>query len=117
METHGFYLNKSDFRDALCLRYDWSLSNIPRQCHCGKIFSVDHAMICPTGGFPTLHHNEIRDLTASLLSEVCHSVAIEHSLQPLNGERLSPTALPMLMIVLVLMSRPEVSGRLTRIPL
>ena len=37
------------------------------------------------GGFPTIHH-EIRDLTASLLSEVCHNVAIEPHLQPLNGD-------------------------------
>jgi len=85
IELHGFYL-KSDFHDVLCLRYDWSLLNVPRHCHCGKIFSVDHAMICPTGGIPTLHHNEICNFTASLLSEVCHNVAIEPSLQPLSGE-------------------------------
>ena len=38
------------------------------------------------GGFSTIRHNEKRDLTASLLSEVCHNVAIEPHLQPLNGE-------------------------------
>ena len=27
---------------------------------------------CPIGGLPSLHHNEIRDLTANLLTEVCH---------------------------------------------
>ena len=55
-------------------------------CNCGMSFSVDHAMTCNLGGFPTIRHNEIRDLTASLLSEVCHNVAIEPHLQPLNGE-------------------------------
>ena len=40
-------------------------------------FFVDHAMTCNSGGFPTIRHYEIRDLTASLLSEVCHNVAIE----------------------------------------
>ena len=54
---------------------------VPVVCH-----SVDHAMTCNLDGFPTIRHNEIRDLTASLLSEVCHNVAIEPHLQSLNGE-------------------------------
>ena len=41
------------------------------------------------GGFPTMRHNEIRDMTASLLTEVCHNVATEPPLQPLSGETLS----------------------------
>ena len=40
-------------------------------------------MICPKGGFPTIRHN---DLTASLLTNVCHNVATEPRLQPLSGE-------------------------------
>jgi hypothetical protein len=43
-------------------------------------------MICHKGGFPTIWHNEICDLTASLLDEVCHNVGIEPSLQPLSGK-------------------------------
>ena len=54
-------------------------------CNCGMSCSVDYAMTCNLG-FPTIHHNEIRDLTASLLSEVCHNVAIEPHVQPLNSE-------------------------------
>ena len=38
------------------------------------------------GGFPIIRHNEIRDITASLLTEVCHNVATEPPLQPLTGE-------------------------------
>lgn len=34
-------------------------------------------MICPMGGFPTIRHNEVCNLTASLLSTVCHNVATE----------------------------------------
>ncbi|KAL5474024.1 hypothetical protein EMCRGX_G028596 [Ephydatia muelleri] len=41
---HGFHLNKGEFRDALCHRYDWSLTNVPQHCNCSKQFSVDHAM-------------------------------------------------------------------------
>jgi len=46
-------------------------------------------MCCSTGGFPTVRHNELRDLTASLLSKVCHDVCVEPPLQPLTGESLS----------------------------
>ena len=37
-------------------------------------------------GFPTLRHNEISDLTASLLMEVCSNVVTQPELQQLNGE-------------------------------
>jgi hypothetical protein len=46
-------------------------------------------MICHMGGFPTIRHNEIRDITASLLTEVCNNVAIEPALQPLSGENMA----------------------------
>ena len=35
--------------------------------------------------FINTHHNEVRDLTANLLSNVCHNMQIEPTLQPLNG--------------------------------
>ena len=38
-------------------------------------------MSCPKGGFPSLRHNEIWDLTANLLSKVCNNVSIEPYLQ------------------------------------
>ena len=81
---HGFHLQKGEFKDALCLRYGWSLSNTPQLCNCGKAFTVNHAMVCYMGGFPTIRHNEMRDLTASLITEVCPNVAIEPHLQPLS---------------------------------
>ena len=45
-------------------------------------------MTCHMGGYPTIRHNEIRDTTAYLLTEVCSSVATEPNLQPLSGETL-----------------------------
>ena len=54
-----------------------------------KKFSVEHALSCPRGGFPTLRHNDIRDFTADLLTHVCSNVVIEPELQPLTGESLS----------------------------
>ena len=41
--------------------------------------------ICPNGGFPTLRHNEVRDITADLLTET-YDVAVEPVLHPLDGE-------------------------------
>ena len=67
---------RAAFRDALCLHYGWLPSGLPTQCVCGKGFSVDHAMNCPTGGYPTLRHNELRDFTADALSEVCSGVCV-----------------------------------------
>ena len=49
---------------------------------------MEHAFSCPCGGFPSIHHNEIHDLIASLLSEVCCDVWVESALQPLNREPL-----------------------------
>ena len=86
LSDQGFHLNKGEFRDALCLRYGWDLSNTPRSCNCGKPFTTDHAMVCHMGGFPTIRHNEIRDITATLLTEVCSNVATEPHMQPLSGE-------------------------------
>ena len=40
------------------------------------------------GGFPSLRHNEIRDITTDLVSEVCHNVCTEPVLKPLSGENL-----------------------------
>ena len=47
---------------------------------------MEHILSCPIGGFPTIRHNEIHDVTATLLSEVCHDVAVEPHLQSLEGE-------------------------------
>ena len=77
VEEHGFALHKGAFRDALFLRYGWLPSGLPVHCVCGQGFSVDHALNCPTGGYPTLRHNELRDFTAEILSEVCADVCTE----------------------------------------
>ena len=58
------------------------------ECVCGKSFTMEHALSCQRGGFPTSRHNNVRDLTASLLSEVCSNVSIEPAPQELSGETL-----------------------------
>ena len=42
--------------------------------HNSKFVTVEHALSCPYGGFPTIRHNEVRNITAHLMSDVCHSV-------------------------------------------
>ena len=113
LEEHGFYLHKGEFKDALCLRYRWKLGSTPQTCSCGAQFSVDHAMICHMRGFPTIRPNEIRDITASLLTEVCHNVATEQPLQPLSGRPLLH-ALPTQMMGLDSISVQKASGMLQK---
>ena len=86
LDDHALSLHKGDFRDAVCLRYGWSLPHLPMECICGVSFTVDHAFTSPHGGYPTLCHNEIRDITTQLMSEVCPNVATEPILQPITNE-------------------------------
>ena len=86
IENMGFTLHKRAFRDAVFLRYGWTPPFLPTNCICGKAFSVEHALSCNRGAFPIHRHNEIRDLTAELLTQVCHNVCLEPSLQKLDNE-------------------------------
>ena len=85
---HDFVLHKGAFHDALALRYGWTPSEMPSMCTCGSNFSVEHALSCAKGGFPSIRH-EIRNLMATLLTEVCHDVRIEPGLQPVTNETLT----------------------------
>ena len=71
----------------MCLRYGWRPPHLPSHCVCGSGFTIEHALSCLRGGFPSIRHNEIRNITADLLNEVCHSVGIEPSLQPVTEEQ------------------------------
>ena len=88
LKDEGYILNKQTFWDLIRIRYGWELLRLPENCECGSKFSVEHALSCKKGGFITLRHNQIRNLTAGLLKEVCHDVCIEPRLQQLTGESL-----------------------------
>jgi hypothetical protein len=83
---NNFWLSKREFWDAVRLRYKWELKKTPSHCACGEGFDITHALSCPLGGFVILRHNEIRDITAELLAEVCKDVRIEPPLEQLTGE-------------------------------
>ena len=88
IKEQGFFLDKQSFTDALLLRYNFSLPRLPMNCVCGSSYDIEHALSCATGGFISIRHNELRDITANLLGEVCKDVCIEPQLQPLTGENL-----------------------------
>ena len=72
---------------AFC--YGWTPADLPISCVCGSRFSVEHALSCPRGAFPIIRHNEVRDLTASVLTEVCRDVRVEPDLKPITQETMS----------------------------
>ena len=51
----------------------------------GKSFDERYAMYCQKG-FISIQHDEIKDITCSLLKEVCSDVTKKPLLQPLQGE-------------------------------
>ncbi|MCH2405735.1 MAG: hypothetical protein MK200_06040, partial [Nitrosopumilus sp.] len=86
LKQYGFHLDKEAFRDVLFLRYGIPMKRLPQKCVCGASFNEVHALNCSKGGFVLIRHNDIRDLTAELLSEICKDVSVEPILTPLTGE-------------------------------
>ena len=87
MQEHGFSLCKTTFHDVLASRYSWlPLVYLLTVLVEPVLATIDHSLSCPNGGFPSIHHNKVRYLTAKLLSKVRHNVEVEPYLQPLNDE-------------------------------
>ncbi len=82
-------LSKSEFRDALAIRFDLRVRNLPIHCVCSQLFTIDHAMGCKTGGYIAYRHDSIRNILAKRLEKVTREVGIEPHLQPLTGEPVS----------------------------
>ena len=88
IRAKGFSLNKQEFTDAVALRYGWPVEELPNTCVCGSTNDVNHAMICKKGGFICSRHDEVRDVTANMLREICQDVTTEPPLLELTGEHL-----------------------------
>ena len=49
LQEHGLVLNKSEFRDALAIRYNQKLKILPEKCACGQNLDLNYAMNCKKG--------------------------------------------------------------------
>ena len=87
LKSLGYSLNKQDFRNSVCLRYDWNIPGIHRYCACGNKNSLDHSLTCKKGGYVFLRHNALVDTEAELLREAkCKNVQTEPPLLPTAPE-------------------------------
>ena len=86
LEEFHYTLSKQEFTDAVLMRYKHPIRDRPQICACSKANTIDHALSCAMGGYRDMRHNQIRDLEASLLEEVCKDVRTEPKLLPLTGE-------------------------------
>jgi len=88
IEEQNFVLNKGEFKDALRLRYNIELENLPATCPCGERFDVTHALTCGKGGFVIERHDNVKNTLTSLLNKVCVDVESEPHLIPVTNETL-----------------------------
>ena len=88
-KEEGYIVNKQCFFDLIRTRYGWQLDRLPSKCECGSTFSIDHPLTCKKGGFVSLRHNQVRNLTAFLLDEVCQDECVEPQFLQLNGENVN----------------------------
>ena len=49
---------------------------------------MNHCLTCKKGGYVTLRHNSLRDLSVEILGEICKDVGKEPHLLPVTGEQL-----------------------------
>ena len=64
---YDFELPKQQFWDSISLRYGWEISKLSATRLCRSKFDKQNSMSCKKGGFVTIRHNELRDLTAKIL--------------------------------------------------
>ena len=64
--------------------------NLATSCPWGSKFDIQHNISCKKGGFiyirPLIRHNDLRDLTTDMISEVSKDTEIEPKLKLLSGE-------------------------------
>ena len=88
IKSLGYTLNKQEFKDSVCMRYGWRIANTPSHCQCGQKNDIDHTLCCKKGGYVSMRHNQIRDMEAELMREVCKDVKVEPELLPLETDRI-----------------------------
>ena len=89
LKEESYIVNKQCFFNLIRIRYGWQLDRLLSKWECGSTFSIDQALSSKRGGFVPLRHNQVRNLTAILLDEVCHDVCVELQLLQLTGKNLN----------------------------
>ena len=88
IQEQGFSLTKNEFHDALAMRYNKPVKNLPSKCPCdSSAFTVTHAMNCHKGGFVNARHDKIRDFECGLLKTILHDVERESLLNPVINKQ------------------------------
>lgn len=91
---NGFDLTKQQFWNSIRLQYDWVIANLPDICACYLTYTIKHSMFCKKARFFKIHSNDVRDLIAKSLSEVCYDVQVKPSLLSKTGQWIEhPTAI------------------------
>ena len=90
LKSFGYLLNKQEFNDAVCLRYNMKIKDTAKRCVCDEINTINHSLTCKRGGYVSLRHNSLRDTTAKILQTTCRDVVIEPTLLPTAGVVLPP---------------------------
>ena len=65
-----------------------ALRKLATSYECGARFNLQHALSCKKGGFISIRHNQIRNITAKLLKEVCKDTCVQAEVQQPAGETL-----------------------------
>ena len=60
LTQHRTVLSKADFRDAVCIHYEFPINNLPT-CVCGEPMTVDHAFASPSGEYRMARHDEVKN--------------------------------------------------------
>ena len=86
---HGFALSalRSLQRCPLTVLWLKSTSSTISLCLWPRL-TIEHALSCSRGRVQSIRHNEIRDMTVDLMSEVCYGVSIELCLQAVTEKQL-----------------------------
>ena len=86
--ANGTVLNKSDFHDAMSLRFGFPLDGLSCTCVCGNAMTVDRALTCPCGGYMIARHTEVRDCIVEIAGTTYSDVEVEPVLLPFENESL-----------------------------
>ena len=89
----GYDLTKQLFWDLIRIRYGWILARLPSNWECGRKFDIQHALSGKKGGFISLRHNHLRNITATMLKELCKDIRVGPQLQEVTGEILHPSTI------------------------